>query len=133
MHYTFMIIYVLICFILIMNLIVGRLASSYRKIVKRREVLMLLQTLSVREASEADEKYSAAVSAPYPMNMLNMIFGVYILSAKSPRANRAILHLYYLPTMFTCLIIFIAYSFAMIPVCYVKMVGHKIALIIKNP
>ena len=133
LHYTFIITYVLICFILIMNLIVGKLASAYRKIVSRREVLMLLQTLSVREASEADEKYSAAVSAPYPLNILNMALGVYVLSAKNPKANKAILHFYFLPTMFTCLILFIVYSFAMIPLCYIKMVGHKFALIINNP
>lgn len=133
LHYTYIITYVLICFILIMNLIVGKLASSYKKIVKNRDVLMLLQTLSVREASEADEKYSAAVSAPYPLNMLNMLLGVYVLSVKNPKHNRMILHLYYLPTMLTCLALFITYSFCMIPICYIKVVGHKFALVIKNP
>ena len=116
-----------------MNLIVGKLASAYRKIQSKREVLMLLQTLSVREASEADEKYSAAISAPYPLNILNMLFGVYVLSVKNPKHNRVILHLYYLPTMLTCLFLFIGYNFAMIPICYVKVVGHKFALIIRNP
>ena len=133
MHYTFIITYVIICFILIMNLIVGKLTSSYKKYARKREVLMLLETLSVREASEADEKYSACVSAPYPLNMLNMIFGVYILSAKNPFHNRLILHLYFLPTYLTCLTIFIVYSVAMIPLCYIKMAAHKFALIVKNP
>lgn len=82
--YAFMLTYTLICFILVMNLIVGQLSTAYKKLVKKRATLMHLETLSVREASEADEKYSAAVSPVYPMSILNMIFGTYILSVKNP-------------------------------------------------
>ena len=107
--YAFMLTYVLISFILIINLLVGQLSSAYRKYQKKRNVLMLLETLSVREASEADEKYSAAVSPPYPISILNMILGTYILSVKNPAHNKAILHFYFFPIMLVVLVIFTTY------------------------
>jgi len=131
--YVFILSYMILCFILIVNLIVGQLSSAYRKYVKKRNVLMLLETLSVREASEADEKYSAAISCPYPLSILNMLIGTYILSVKNPYHNKLLLHFYYLPTMFCTLLIFIGYQFLILPLSYVKMLCHKFALIVKNP
>ena len=96
--YVFLLIYMIICFILITNLIVGQLSTAYRSYVKRRNVLMLLETLSVREASEADEKYSAAISPPYPLSIVNLLLGTYILSIKNPKHNKMLLMLYFIPT-----------------------------------
>lgn len=104
-----MLTYMIICFILISNLIVGQLSTAYRSYVKRRNVLMLLETLSVREASEADEKYSASISPPYPLSIINMLFGTYILSIKNPKHNKLLLTFYFIPTFIGSLLIFIIY------------------------
>ena len=131
--YVFLLIYMIICFILITNLIVGQLSTAYRSYVKRRNVLMLLETLSVREASEADEKYSAAISPPYPLSIVNMLLGTYILSIKNPKHNKLLLMFYFIPTFVGSLIIFIFYQALILPLSYMKVVGHKFALVIKNP
>lgn len=131
--YVFMLTYMLLSFILIVNLIVGQLSSAYKKYQKNRNVLMLLETLSVREASEADDKYSASVSPPYPFSILNMILGTYILSVKKPEHNRFILHIYFLPIMLVTLVLFVCYQVVILPLSYVKTVCHKFALIVKNP
>jgi len=131
--YIYMLTYMLLSFILIINLIVGQLSSAYRKYQKQRNVFMLLETLSVREASEADEKYSASISPVFPFSILNMILGTYILSVKNPKHNKLILHFYFLPIMLCVFVVFIVYQFVMLPFCYIKTVGHKFALMIKNP
>ena len=69
----------------------------------------MLTTLSVREVSEADGKYSAVISAPFPLSVLNLVFGSIVLAAKSPAFNLAILHLYYFPIMLCLIAVFIAY------------------------
>lgn len=96
-------------------------------------MLYLLETLSVREVSESDNKYSAVVSAPYPVNMLNMSLGVFVLTVKSPFFNKILLHIYFIPTMLTCLGLFILYQAIILPFAYVKLFFHKFALVIKNP
>lgn len=125
--------YSILSFILIINLIVGQFAAAYKFLSRRRDILMLLETLSVREVSQPDEKYSAVVCAPYPLNMLNMILGVYVLSVKSPTTNRVVQHIYYIPTAIVCTAIFIAYQFVILPFAYVKVVFHKFALVVNNP
>jgi len=62
-----------------------------------------------------------------------MILGTYILSVKNPHHNKLVLHFYYFPIMAVVLIIFTCYQFLILPLCYIKTVGHKFALIIKNP
>jgi hypothetical protein len=112
---------------------VGQLATAYRSYMGRRNVLMLLETLSVREASEADDKYSAAVSCVYPMSIANLLLGSYILSAKNATHNRYVLFFYYIPTAVGSFVVFFAGSLILLPFCYMKIVAHKFALVVKNP
>ena len=95
--------------------------------------MYLLTTLSVREVSEADGKYSAVISAPFPLSTLNLVFGSMVLGAKSPSLNLAVLHLYYLPIMLGLIAVFIAYQALILPFAYLKVVGHKWALVIRAP
>ena len=94
---------------------------------------MLLYTLSVRDVSEADEKYSSVVSVPFPLSVLNLLFGSIVLGAKSPLLNLILLHFYFVPVMLVSLVIFVLYQILIMPFCYIKLLGHKWALIVKAP
>lgn len=94
---------------------------------------MLLYTLSVRDVSEADEKYSAVVSVPFPLSTMNLVLGSIVLGAKSPLLNLILLHFYFLPVMLVCFILFMIYQILILPLCYLKILGHKWALIVKAP
>ena len=107
--YLYYLSFLILNIILIINLIVARLAHSYKIFNKDRDILKLLATLSVRSVSEADDKYSAIVSAPFPLNILNFVFGSVIIQMKSPTANIALLNIYYLPISLVCLALFLAY------------------------
>jgi len=125
--------YLIINVILLMNLLIGQLAYAYKKYNQERNVLMLLYTLSVRDVSEADEKYSSVVSVPFPLSILNLLFGSIVLGAKSPTLNLILLHFYFTPVMIVSLILFMAYQILILPFCYIKIIGHKWALIVKAP
>lgn len=94
---------------------------------------MLLYTLSVRDVSEADEKYSSVVSVPFPLSTCNLVLGSIVLGAKSPTLNLMLLHFYFLPVMLITFIIFSAYQIIILPFAYLKILGHKWALIVKAP
>jgi len=101
--------YLILNVTLLVNLIVGQLAYAYKKYQKKGDVLMLLYTLSVRDVSEADEKYSSVVSVPFPLTLCNLVFGSIVLGAKSPFLNLCLLHFYFLPVMLVCLALFMVY------------------------
>ena len=125
--------YLILNVTLLVNLIIGQLAYAYKKYSEKRNVLMLLYTLSVRDVSEADEKYSSVVSVPFPMTVCNLVFGSIVLGAKNPFLNLLLLHFYYLPIMLVSYVIFSAYQVVILPFCYLKLIGHKWALIVKAP
>ena len=96
-------------FFLVRNIIVGQLSTTYKRVKNAGNTLYLLTTLSVREVSEADSKYSAVISAPFPLNLLNLVFGTIVLAAKSPSFNLFVLHIYYFPLMIVMVVFFLAY------------------------
>lgn len=125
--------YLVLNVILFLNLIVAQLANAYKKLKAKGRVWYLLTTLEVREISEADEKYSSVVSVFFPLSTLNIIFGSIVLAAKSPQFNLFMLHVYFLPVMLICLVLFIVYEVLLLPFTYIKVVAHKFALMVKGP
>jgi len=109
------------------------LASAYRKYNKKKEVLWLLATLSVREISEADYKYSAVISCFFPLNILNLLLGSIILASKNKVLNFYVLQLYFLPVALITLALFIAWQIVILPFCYFKLVIQKLALVYYAP
>jgi len=89
--------------------------------------------MSVRETTEADDKYSAVISAPFPLSVLNFLFGGVIFGMKSETANIVLLMVYFFPVAVICFLLFFIYQILIIPFCYIKMIGHKFALILKTP
>lgn len=125
--------YLVLNIVLFLNLIVAQLANAYKKLKARGRVFYLLTTLSVREISEADEKYSSVISVFFPISTLNLVFGSIVLAAKSPQFNLIMLHVYYFPVMIVCLALFIAYEFIILPFAYLKIVAHKFSLMVSGP
>jgi hypothetical protein len=83
--------------------------------------------------TEADEKYSAVISAPFPLSVLNFAFGTVVLGAKNPQINWFVLHLYYFPLMLCLIVVFTAYQLIILPFAYLKICGHKWALMVHAP
>ena len=125
--------YLCVNFFLVRNVIVAQVATTYKRVRQAGNTLYLLTTLSVREVSEADGKYSAVVSAPFPLTILNIPFGSVVLAARNPAVNLGALHLYYIPVLIAVTGVFVVYQLLILPVAYLKVAGHKWALVIKAP
>ena len=91
-----------------------------------------MHTLCVREITEADQKYSAIISAPPPLCILNFVLGPFVLGSKSVYVNQLVLYFYFLPVFLLSFIVFISFSLLLIPFAYIKIIGHKFALMVMN-
>lgn len=94
---------------------------------------MHLATMSVREVSEADDKYSAVISATFPYTLCNVLVSGIVFGMKSTSTNVCFLLIYFIPIAIIVFIGFIIYQIVILPFCYIKMIGHKFALMIKTP
>jgi hypothetical protein len=88
---------------------VAQLVYALKKYNPTKDIRYLLATLSVREVSEADQKYSAVVSVPFPLSVLNLVFGSIVLAAKSKQFNYIMLHAYFFPVFITTFMFFSIY------------------------
>lgn len=91
-----------------------------------------MHTLCVREITEADEKYSAIISAPPPLCILNFVLGPFVLGSKSAYVNKLVLYFYFVPVFLLSFLFFVAFSLALTPIAYVKIIGHKFGLMVMN-
>jgi hypothetical protein len=73
------------------------------------------------------------VSAPFPLNILHFLTASLLINMKSVRANVFVLHIYYFPIAVVTFVVFFFYQILILPLCYVKLVGHKFALMVKSP
>lgn len=125
-----MISFLLIMIILIVNLLIAMLTATYREHTKKKNAIMLLQTLSVRNEMESDDRYSSLISWMPPLFLLNWVFSPFLFLSKSPsKLNRFILHLEYLPVFIMSFAIFICINVILLPICYFKMTLHRFILV----
>lgn len=65
-----------------------------------------------------------------PLHLLNYLTSFIIFCPRNPDiGNYITLHLYYLPILIVVAALYITYTALMIPLCYLKMLPHKFALI----
>jgi len=115
---------------IITNFLVPILANTYSKYTFSNKTIMLKETLAVWAITEADGKRSALVSGMPPLHILNYLTSFLLFCPRSPEiGNYITLHLYYLPVAIVVIIIYVIYTALIIPLCYVKMIPHKFALI----
>lgn len=92
--------------------------------------MMLKETLEIWAVTESDNKRSALVSGMPPLHIFNYITAFFIFCPWNPDiGNYITLHLYYLPVLIVITALYVVYTAILIPVCYIKMIPHKFALI----
>ena len=125
----------LLCFLisnlaLITSILTAVIVVLYEEYYKFKGIFSMLETLRVRPVMQADKDYSALISLPPPLNSLLFFLAPFLLTTKSPEfLNKAILWVAYLPLLIMTFTVFASYSFALLPVTYVKMFFHKMVMI----
>jgi len=128
--YAFIIVFAVLIVIIINNFLVAILANTYSQYTYSHKTMMLKETLEIWAVTEGDGKWSALVSGMPPLHVLNYFTAFIIFCPRNPEiGNYITLHLYYLPILIVVAALYIVYTALMIPICYLKMIPHKFALI----
>lgn len=126
----FMIIFVITNNILLLNLLIAILSSTYALLEEKKVVLYINEILMLRPSMEYNKKCSSLVSTFPPMNLIPLSFTPYIISKRNPSMlNNFIFHIEYIPIMMLFLIIFIAMHAILIPLAYLKGIFVHLQLI----
>jgi hypothetical protein len=126
----YLICFVAITMVLYFGIFVSILIVMYTIYEKQINTYQLIEALKVRPVTQADKEYSSLISLPPPLNGILFFLGPFLMTSRNPEIiNRVVLWVAYLPILICSFVIFALYSFALVPLTYMKMFFHKMIMI----
>ena len=119
--HAFLVIFVVLNNILLLNLLIAILSSTYAQLEDKKLVLYINEILKLRPASEYDRRCSSLVSTFAPWNIIALIFTPAIMFTKDPiKLNLALFHIEYIPVFILLFIIYLIGNVLILPFAYLK-------------
>ena len=107
--------------ILLLNLLIAILSSTYALLESKKVVLYINEILKLRNTLEYDKNCSALVSSFPPFNVISLLFAPLIIAIKNPVwINDILFHINYLPLLILLFAAFLACNILLLPVAYLK-------------
>jgi hypothetical protein len=116
--YFFLMIYLLITNIIILNFIIAILGNTYSRLKNISKALYLIEIVKVRNIFEYDKYYSSMISLFIPLNVVLLPFYPILAISKNKRLNQFLMHFSYLPVLMLGIIAFVGASLIMYPISY---------------
>jgi uncharacterized integral membrane protein len=118
---AFLVLFIVLFNILLLNLLIAILSSTYAMLEGEKLVLYINEILKLRSTLEYDKQCSALVSSFPPYNIIALLFSPFIMIKKEPvTLNLVLFHIEYAPLLLILLIVFIAGNLVLIPFAYIK-------------
>jgi len=131
--HIFIIIYLFIAAISLLNLFIAVIIATYNNIEKKSKILYLTETIKLRPIYKYDKRHSYYVSAAFPFTVILIsVLPFMLFGEQMPDINNVMLHLEYLPFMMFVVFLFVVISLILLPFVYLKIVLHKFLLIFKR-
>ena len=107
--------------ILILNLLIAILSSTYALLEDKKLVLYINEILTLRNTLEYDKRCSSIVSTFPPFNLIALFLTPFIIFINNPKKlNSFLFHLEYIPFLLLITPVYIALNLVLIPFGYLK-------------
>ena len=127
---VYIISFVILCNILILNLLIAILSSTYAMLENKKLVLYINEILKLRSSLEYNERASGLISAFPPWNIFPLLLSpLYFVKKDTRKLNTVVCHVCYVPVMLTITICFVIYNLLLLPITYLKGVLVKLQLL----
>ncbi|CAI2366954.1 unnamed protein product [Moneuplotes crassus] len=122
--------FIILCNILILNLLIAILSTTYAQLDEKKVVLYINEILKLRSSLEYEKRTSGLISAFPPWNFFPLILSPFYFIIKDTRKfNEVVCHICYFPVLFLATIIFIVINCVILPLTYFKGVLVKLQFI----
>ena len=129
----FLVIFVILNNILLLNLLIAILSSTYALLEGKKVVLYINEIIKLRSSLEYNEKCSSLISTFPPWNVIAVIMSPFIMIKPNPvGANRILLHIEYIPMLILLILMYIAINILLVPLAYLKGVIIHISLLMNK-
>jgi hypothetical protein len=122
----YLISFIILCNILILNLLIAILSSTYALLEDKKLVLYINEILKLRASLEYDNRASGMVSTFPPWNFFPLILSPFhFILTDTVAFNEVVCHICYVPVMVVITIVFIVLNIFLIPLAYMKGIFTK--------
>ena len=113
--------------ILLLNLLIALLSSTYAIYEQQGVSLYVNCILGMRAGTEYDKNYGALVSTFPPWNLLLIpLTPLYFCKKDTRMLNRKVFHVTYLPTLCFAFLLFLSLNLVLIPFAFLKCLANRI-------
>lgn len=117
----FLFIFIVVNMILILNLLIAVLSSTYAQLEGKKLVLYINEILQLRSSLEYDAESSSLVSTFPPYNIVPFIASPFIMLNPYPRkVNKVLYHIEYIPLLILITIVYVGLNLILLPLAYIK-------------
>lgn len=107
--------------ILILNLLIAILSSTYAALEEKKLVLYINEILKLRSSLQYNKHASGLVSTFPPWNFFPLVFApFYFIKKDSRKLNNVVFHITYIPVAFLLALVFLIAHVILIPFAYCK-------------
>ena len=124
--YTFIIAYLIITNIILLNFIISVLSLVYDQIRELGNLVYLAEVIKTRSVFGYNKYYSSMVSFFIPLNSLFIPFIPFLIILKSEKLNNMLLHIAYIPVLCIALLMFIVCSVVLLPFAYLGLIYQNV-------
>lgn len=123
----YLISFMILSYILVLNLLIAILTSTYSDLSPYKLVLYINEILKLRSSLEYNKKASGLLSAFPPWNVFPLLLSpFYFMLGNSKRLNLVVFHICYVPVLCLTTVVFSLLNIFLMPVSYVKSIIIKI-------
>ena len=126
----YLIIFIILNNILLLNLLIAILSSTYALLEDKKVVLYINEIIKLRSSLEYNEKWSSLISTFPPWNLIAVVLTPFIMVKPNPtKANNILLHIEYFPMLVLLVLVYLTLNIVLIPLAYIKGVFIHIVLL----
>ena len=128
--YTFLVIYIFITNIVLLNFLIAVLSSIYSNLKQNSSGLYLRNIAMVQNVFNIKSKYAWLAYAYVPFTSIMGVFLPFMFWRFKKQLNMFLIHMYYIPVMLFASSLFFICSLLLIPIAYVAVIFVRIREVI---
>jgi len=126
-------IFLLFHLVILLNLMIAILTFTYEEFHKQSLIKYLNEIVVLRNHNEQDENFGCAVSYPFPLSLVFVLFYFVVYLFKAPkRLNAFLLTVQFFPIMMLIRVCYYVFSLLLIVPAYLYSILHKFVLLFRK-
>ena len=124
--------YILVMLIAMLNFLIAIISNVYDRLKSISNGLYLRELIFTKQFLQGDERFTAIVTTPSPLNIIILPFIPFVIILKSKKFNEFVLHIAYAPVLIIGLILFVLVAILLTPISYIIILYRAIQDIFKR-